>query len=205
MKNLRIQSGLFYVLTFLLFGFQLVYSKPIYNEKVCNNNTVFTSPTRDVLNPLSIGNSFEIRDPNFQGNGFISFNEKSSLQLRINDFQGPFHWYKTVLKVKVEVLKIDGNYEAPIYVELSVVNNRYGGFSNFIDLDRVEINDAKYGFLATIVEASTFNLETSSSQATPDIPANVILSGIFECERFFELNVNQSPQILASLDRKSVV
>lgn len=149
----------------------------------------------------------EIQDPEINTGTPYYYNASSAtyVELKINDFTGPFFWYKCRVKVEITPYLEDGTLGTPYVKNLTVENNRYGNLGNFVDLHKHLVPNSR-GARILIIDVETQNLDNNTYVTTT--PDNISLTVSYETERYYDFSItNTSVLTLAEnfLENNSLV
>lgn len=121
-----------------------------------------------------------------QAGNYVTVSNKSFIELKINDFVGPFYWFSCTVKLKITPILADGTNGSAYETKLTVESNHFGNFGNFIDLEKHLIQNGVKGAYITVIDFSVLNNQTNSFESS--IPANVVLTYTYEVERYYNLS-----------------
>jgi YD repeat-containing protein len=153
-----------------------------------------------VGNQIAVNNSITLMDPEINNTNYVLVNNKVFVELGIDNFLPPFYWYKANVTLKVTPL-IDANTTAnPYEITLSVENNRYGGFGNFIDLEKHLVSGVNTRGVSIEVITVDFINKDANQQFTsiPGDVNNLKLTVKIESERYYFFTENMVPSITAN-------
>lgn len=117
--------------------------------------------------------------------GFYAVKNETHIELKIDDYTGPFNWYTYHVDLKVYPMTSSGNYLPAYSVGMDIENNRYGGMGEFVDMQVHNIPGAIYGAKVEVISVQTHDQDTGTT--TNLTPANVSLTVAFETERYYTL------------------
>lgn len=127
-----------------------------------------------------------IVDPEISGSGVFTQVKKSFIELKIDDFSGPFYWYECSVTLKITPILADGSNGSDYNIVLKTQNNHYGNFGLFYDLNKHLVNNGEKGFTAEVISFSVLNKDLNLVETV--IPSNISLIASFEVERYYDVS-----------------
>lgn len=113
------------------------------------------------------------------------------VELKIDDFVGPFFAYDFTVELLVSPVLDNGTTGTSYNTTLSIRNNRYGGLGNIADMVKHKINGR--GASVTVTSVNVYNADTGTYSTTT--PANVQLKVSYESERYYTFVPTTVPAI----------
>ncbi|MBN8641156.1 MAG: thrombospondin type 3 repeat-containing protein [Flavobacteriales bacterium] len=187
MKKINLTSVRTTLLLVLLLSFSNLFSKDFYRETIFSSSSI-------VLTGSNYAGALIVEDTELSLSNYRTINNTTFVELLIDDYTGPFFWYTATLTLNIEPRLDTGGYGPAYPIQLTVENNRYGGFGNFIDLHKHQVvGSSTRGARISITQISIINNE--SGQPVTTVPGNLELKASFESERYYSLTTSNTPQL----------
>ena len=137
------------------------------------------------------------QDAEIAGTGvnYILAESLTFVELKIDDFTGPFDHYQYTVNLTVTPITNTGVVGTPYNISLRIENNRVGGLGNFIDLQKHQVLNSR-GASVKVVSISNYNFATGATSATT--PANVSLNVSYQTKRFYTFDTSSAPSLTFS-------
>ncbi len=150
-------------------------------------------------NLIVSGANLSVQDYELNASNYTIETSITSLELKIDDFSGPFYWYSYTAHLQITPRLTNGTLGTPYEVKLFVENNRYGNAGNFIDLQKHLIDGR--GADITVLSIAIQNKDNNTSESIT--PSNVILTLSYTSERYYDFNSANTPTLVFETDTQS--
>ncbi|HEX9981222.1 MAG TPA: hypothetical protein VGB50_11725, partial [Flavobacterium sp.] len=108
------------------------------------------------------------------------------ITLEIDNYAAPYNYYEFQINLTITPT-LNGVPAASYPIVLTVVNNHYGNFGSFIDLQQHRVHEPYNGAVVEVNSIAYTDLDNNTSSST-FIPENVTLSAYYKAKRYYPLS-----------------